>query len=741
MGAFSNFYRGKNRITKKRNSIFIKVIFGIVFMTLVLLLGLGTAIFIRVKSVNDIQFTERLSNSMNLMDQTLNTYLSGLDKNVSFIDNAKHLDEQEISEFEEAMCASDEFLVSVSIIRPDGALISYPEDALSQSDYENFYQRAEENEGNLYVSGIYEKSDGTVVFAASKLLYDDEGEVEGVAALEINDSIFLNIFGDETTMGSIKYVIVDENTNMVLNPFESEVQMNDVSALEISSLAGYKQGDYMSGIEDFRGVKTDIRVFPSANNFYTLDYVILIPYSEINSSTQAVRQTVLIVMIIGFIFAVIMSLVIAYMITGTLIRITTILKNISQGDGDLTVEIPVRTNDELGKLSGFFNLTIQKIAAAMKTVIYQVKNMDSQGKELSENMGHSADAIEVINRNINNISTQVHNQREGFNDADESVKVIADNIVKLNQSISDQSASLVQSSASVEEMVANINSVTQILEKNSENVRLLSESADKGRELVKHSVEMTQQITDDSSALVQASSIIRNIARQTNLLSMNASIEAAHAGKAGEGFAVVAEEIRELAENSSSQGKRISDVMDALKEKILAMSESAHEMQAQFAAIFEHTQTVTNQENVIKSAMDEQSAGSKQVIDAMNHINSITSDVKNGAAEMEENSSKILSQMEKLSGMSKKISEAMTEISDGVTDLNGSMQKVNQLTKENQDSIEFVVKEVGKFKVEKSEEEKREIEEKKSKKEKKKEKKFLKKQKKQEAKDEAKAKK
>lgn len=727
MGAFSNFYRGKNRITKKRNSIFIKVIFGIVFMTLVLLLGLGTAIFIRVKSVNDIQFTERLSNSMNLMDQTLNTYLSDLQKNVNFLDQAKNLDETEINEFEEAMCASDEFLVSVSIIQPDGTLISYPENALSENDYENFYQQAEENEGNLYLSGIYEKSDGTIVFAASKLLYDDAGEVEGVAALEINDSVFVNIFGDETSMGSIKYVIVDENTNMVLNPFESDIQIKNVSALEIDSLSGYQQGDYMSGVENFRGVKTEIRVFPSANDFYTLDYVILIPYSELNSSTQAVRQTVLIVMIIGFIFAAIMSLVIAYMITGTLIRITAILKNISQGDGDLTVEIPVRTNDELGKLSGFFNLTIQKIAAAIKTVIGQVKNMNSQGKALSENMNHSADAIEVINRNINNISTQVHNQREGFNEADESVKVIADNIVKLNQNITDQSASLVQSSASVQEMVANINSVTQILEKNSENVRLLSESAEKGRELVKHSVEMTQQITDDSSALVQASSIIRNIARQTNLLSMNASIEAAHAGKAGEGFAVVAEEIRELAENSSGQGKRISDVMDALKEKILAMSESAHEMRTQFEAIFEHTQTVTNQENVIKSAMDEQSAGSKQVIDAMNQINSITNDVRSGAAEMEENSSKILGQMGKLSGMSKKISEAMTEITDGVTDLNGSMQKVNQLTKENQDSIEFVVKEVSKFKVEKTEEEKLAIEASKSKKDKKKESKLRKK--------------
>jgi len=230
-------------------------------------------------------------------------------------------------------------------------------------------------------------------------------------------------------------------------------------------------------------------------------------------------------------------------------------------------------------------------------------------------------------------------------------------------------------------------------------VRLLSESAESGRAAVMKSVELTNKIADDSAALIETSTIIRNIASQTNMLAMNAAIEAAHAGSAGAGFAVVADEIRKLAEDSNMQGKKINDVMKGLREMIVEMTDGATETQRQFDVIFEHTQTVARQESVIKSAMDEQSAGSKQVIDAMNQINDITSDVRNSADSMEQGSNKILEEMERVATVTGQISVAMGEISNGIGDLNNSIHQVNNLTQQNGESIRAVAKEVGKFKV------------------------------------------
>ena len=131
---------------------------------------------------------------------------------------------------------------------------------------------------------------------------------------------------------------------------------------------------------------------------------------------------------------------------------------------------------------------------------------------------------------------------------------------------------------------------------------------------------------------------MQNIASQTNLLSMNAAIEAAHAGEAGKGFAVVADEIRKLAESSSEQSKIISAVLKKIKTSIDAITHSTEDVLKKFDAIDEGVRTVAQQDKTILNAMDEQGQGSKQILQAMSRLNELTQGVKKEAHQMVKNS-------------------------------------------------------------------------------------------------------
>lgn len=689
------------------HSISFRIVIGITLMTSVLLLALGVTIFIRVKNVNELQFTERLSNTMHLMDQTLTAYFSGLDKTVNLIANTGDQDQYDVSDLAEKVLSSNDSVVSAGVLYDDGQVISCPEGKLTVADGENWFSIALDSGGTTYFSPLYRKSSGELVIAGTQAIFDEFGNTLGVACIEIDANVFLSLFGDQTSMGNIKFIMIDMNGNVLLDPYKNELSFVAATDFGVKALEDYSPGslgvtrENLSIGTEVVNQPTEVRIIPAENDFYSLDYAVLIPLSMLNASTNAVLMTVIIVLLIGFVFSVLFAIIIARGITKVLKRVTGILKNISQGDGDLTVAIPVVTKDELGELSGYFNLTIQKIASAMKIIIGQTKSMETQSESLSDSMNASAGSIETIAGSVAGINKQVENQSVIVDQTSETVMEIARNIKMLNQNVDSQTQSVSVSSSSVEEMVANINSVSEILEKNEINVRLLSESAEKGKDIVQKTVEMTNQIATDSAALIETSAIIRNIAGQTNMLAMNAAIEAAHAGEAGAGFAVVADEIRNLAEDSNKQGKKINDVMKLLRERIDSMAQGAEEMQKQFDEIFNHTQTVSTQESIIKSAMDEQSAGSKQIIDAMNEISSITQEVNESSRRMKEGSNKILSEMNKLSSVTREINDSMGEISSGVTGLNNSMRDVNNLTQVNSESVKNVVSELGKFKIEK----------------------------------------
>ena len=427
--------------------------------------------------------------------------------------------------------------------------------------------------------------------------------------------------------------------------------------------------------------------------------VIMVPSDEFMGTVYTLRTSMILTGAIILLAAILIVYFVAHTIIKPVQTAVNALKNIAQGEGDLTIRLPVHGNDEITDMAEYFNETIEKIGTSIQQVGVNSDTMEEIGAELASNMTETASAVNQISANIDGVKQQALTQAASVTETAATIEEIVRTIKQLNNSIETQAASVAQSSSSVEEMVANIASIGQTLGKTDEAIKKLTGATGDGKATLVTSNAVTQKIAEESGSLMEASSVIQHIASQTNLLAMNAAIEAAHAGEAGKGFAVVADEIRKLAEESSMQGKTITTTLKMLSGEIESLSASSKTVEAKFNAIFTLAEQVKEMSARLTEAMREQENGSKEVLTAIKSINTVTIEVQAGSEEMLKGGEGVAEEMQKLDGLTRVITDSMNEMASGAVQINNAVQEVSEITQRNKRSIQNLADEVGKFKV------------------------------------------
>lgn len=379
------------------------------------------------------------------------------------------------------------------------------------------------------------------------------------------------------------------------------------------------------------------------------------------------------------------------------------VENVVSGEADLTRRLSTKINTPFKSIHvivAYLNEFMQKLQEMIGTIKKSSTHLDVVSNNMKESVSSVSNSMTYIRLSIDNVLTQIQKQAEGFDEAENSVKGVASSISTVNDMIDSQTKSIRESASSVEQLISSIDQIGKSMESMASAFGLLDSEAQNGMSKQNKVNERILQIETQSKMLQEANMAIASIAGQTNLLAMNAAIEAAHAGEAGKGFAVVADEIRKLSETSSGQSKTIGNQLKNIKDSIGEIVAASQESSTAFSGVSARIKETDGLVQSIRTSLLEQNENSRTVIESLSGMEKNTENVRSASRQMETGSTMVLDEMDRLRESLDAVRDSMSQMSENAQSVVKSGKLLDGSVEELDRNVTQLGSDVSRFKTE-----------------------------------------
>ncbi|MDR2397908.1 MAG: methyl-accepting chemotaxis protein [Spirochaetaceae bacterium] len=394
----------------------------------------------------------------------------------------------------------------------------------------------------------------------------------------------------------------------------------------------------------------------SVGAFLLVDYEV--------SYVDSLHQKAYIALAIAMVFAIVLASTGAWIFASILVKpinqVTQTARELAKANFE--IPIPVTSANEIGEQQKALCTIRDSLKELVGTLNQQLQKVNTMGQSLKDSIMKSLKDVELIVRQMDTIQGDTDAQNRMAVETADSAKRIVHHIEDLDEAIQTQASNIVESSAAIEQMVAHISNIRSTVDNSNEMTEKLSGLSKEGQQIVQRLGEEYQQIAQRSGALKAANKMISNMAAETNILAMNAAIEAAHAGESGRGFAVVASEIRKLAESSTRESTAIDGEIKNMEKAILNMEAVSTDTTELMEALFRGIRDMGSLFVLIRQAVEEQATGSKQILEALKTIQEKTTVIQEDSMGIKKESDDIYQGIDLLRSVSAEVGDSVSQV-------------------------------------------------------------------------------